>query len=297
MDSQRSLRKIQRVQRAGVTRAAGQRRPVGFTLLLVAIAVVGITLVFFARGSYRAAAVASPRVNLPGSAGDHYHNAIGIYLCDKFIEPLSDAGPDTSGIHSHDDGLIHIHPYLQSAAGNNAVMGKFFEMVGLEATGDEVVLPESSAEEQKTWTSGSDTCTVDEEDVSGQWVLLEYPAQAGPDTEPEVHTDGFADLPIRTDGQAWTLAFLPEDEVDTVATERKGELLPPSMDTLKNPGDVLEPDGSGIPGSEDQGIPAETEEVPTTAEGDATESSDTPTTDAATDDAATDEAPSTSADG
>ena len=40
MDSQRSLRKIQRVQRAGVTRAAGQRRPVGFAILMVAIVVV-----------------------------------------------------------------------------------------------------------------------------------------------------------------------------------------------------------------------------------------------------------------
>lgn len=258
MDSQRSLRKIQRVQRAGVTRAAGQRRPVGFALLLVAISLVGITLIFFARDSYRTAAVASPQVNLPGSSGDHYHNALGIYLCDRFTEPLSDAGPDTSGIHSHDDGLIHIHPYLQSAAGNNAQMGKFFEMVGLEATGDKVVLPPSSAEEEKTWESGTTTCKVDDKDVKGQWVLLEYPAQPGPDTEPEVHTDGFADFPIRTDGQAWTLAFLPEGDIEDVATERKGDLLPPSMDTLKNPGDLLEPDGSGIPEPAGEDVPPAT---------------------------------------
>ena len=261
MDSQRSLKKIQRVQRAGVTRAAGQRRPVGFTMLLVAIALVGLVLVGFARQSYRGAADASPKVNLPGSAGDHYHNAFGVYLCDRFIEPLSDAGPDTSGIHSHADGLIHIHPYLQSSAGDNAVLGKFFEMIGLEASSDEVVLPAGSAEKEKTWKSGTTTCEVgdgkDAKKEKGQWVLLEYPAQAGPDTEPIVHTDGFDGLPVRTDGQAWTLAFLPEKQIDTVAAKRKGDLLPPSVETLKNPGDELEPDGGGIPPAGGENVPTD----------------------------------------
>ena len=259
MDSQRSLKKIQRVQRAGVTRAAGQRRPVGFTLLLVAIAIVGLVLTGFARQSYRGSADASPKVNLPGSAGDHYHNAFGVYLCDRFIEPLSDAGPDTSGIHSHDDGLIHIHPYLQSSAGDNAVMGKFFEMIGLQATGDEVVLPASSAEKEKTWKSGSTTCKVgdgkDAKKEKGQWVLLEYPAQAGPDTEPIVHTDGFDGLPVRTDGQAWTLAFLPKKQIDDVAEKRKGDLLPPSIEALKSPESDVEPGQENLPTGGGEEIP------------------------------------------
>ena len=281
MDSQRSLRKIQRVQRAGVTRAAGQRRPVGFAILMVAIVVVGTTLVFWSRSSYRAAATASPKVNLPGNPGDHFHNAIGIYLCDRFAnaEELVDVGPDTTGIHSHGDGLIHIHPYLQSAAGNNAVMGKFFEMTGLEASGDKVVLPASSTEEEKTWTSGSSTCTVDDEEVKGQWALLEYPPQAGPDTEPKVHTGSFDDFPIRTDGQAWTLAFLPAKDIDTVAEKRKGELLPPSIETLKNPSDQLEPDGSGIP-DPTEGVPPVSEAPADGADTSVAPEGETPATEA-----------------
>lgn len=272
----------------------------GFALLLVAITVVGVTLIIFARGSYRAAAVSSPKVNLPGSPGDHFHNAFGIYLCDKFIEPLSDAGPDTTGIHSHADGLIHIHPYLQSSSGGNAQMGKFFEMVGLEATGQKVVLPAGSTEKKKTWQSGKDTCNVGDKakkkTEKGQWVLLEYPPQAGPETVPTVHKEGFDGLSIRTDGQAWTMAFLPASQVDSVASKRKGDLLPPSMEELKNPSDQLEPDGSGAPGSGDQGVvpPVTGESVPAPIK---------PPTDAAPTDAApstaapTEKAPATSAAG
>ena len=152
MDSQRSLKKIQRVQRAGVTRAAGQRRPVGFTLLLVVIVIVGLVLTAFARSAYRDVSGAAPRMASDTAEGDRYRNAFGIYLCDRFIEPLADVKTDTTGIHSHDDGLIHIHPSQPSSAGSGAVIGKFFDAVGLEATPDVVVLPEGADAKEKTWT-------------------------------------------------------------------------------------------------------------------------------------------------
>lgn len=203
----------------------------------------------------------APRVNLPGSPGDHFHNAFGIYLCDQFIEPLPDPGPDTTGIHSHSDGLIHIHPYLQSSAGTNAVISKFFEMVDLQASADLVELPRNIPGKFKTWKSGTSSCEGPGNHAAiGRWVLLEYPPKAGLKTEPEVHTEGFADLPLRTDGQAWTLAFLPESEVADIALERKGELLPPSMEVLSNPGDELEPDGRAT--SETQPVTAHSDTLP-----------------------------------
>ena len=35
------------------------------------------------------------------------------------------AGTQNAGIHSHGDGLIHTHPFVQSEAGNNATLGKY----------------------------------------------------------------------------------------------------------------------------------------------------------------------------
>jgi hypothetical protein len=91
----------------------------------------------------------------------------------------------------------------------------------------------------------------------GQWVLLEYPAQAGPDTEPIVHTDDFGELPVRTDGQAWTLAFLPEKQIDNVAEKRKGDLLPPSIEALKNPDNEQEPGQGDLPANPGENIPTD----------------------------------------
>ena len=291
MDSQRSLKKIQRVQRAGVTRAAGQRRPVGFTLLLVVIVIVGLVLTAFARSAYRDVSGAAPRMASDTAEGDRYRNAFGIYLCDRFIEPLADVKTDTTGIHSHDDGLIHIHPSQPSSAGSGAVIGKFFDAVGLEATPDVVVLPEGADAKEKTWTSGTTTCKVgdgkDAKKEKGQWALLEYPAQAGPDTEPIVHTDDFGELPVRTDGQAWTLAFLPEKQIDNVAEKRKGDLLPPSIEALKNPDNEQEPGQGDLPANPGENIPTDVtvpagdDPAPTTGETAPTTAATAPVTTAA----------------
>ena len=63
---------------------------------------------------------------------EHWHSAIGIYVCDRWVSNLSDRGPDALGIHTHDDGLIHIHPFLAGATGKAATLGKFFDQVGME---------------------------------------------------------------------------------------------------------------------------------------------------------------------
>ncbi len=78
----------------------------------------------------------SDRTTHPIANKDHWHAAFGIYDCEQYLDPLSD-GPrgDVTGIHTHSDGLIHIHPFLRSASGANARLGKFFDTVGLEVPG------------------------------------------------------------------------------------------------------------------------------------------------------------------
>ena len=45
----------------------------------------------------------------------HWHAAFGVYVCGKYL-PNRDgsAEPDPDGVHLHDDGLIHIHPFAGS---------------------------------------------------------------------------------------------------------------------------------------------------------------------------------------
>jgi hypothetical protein len=46
----------------------------------------------------------------------HLHAAFGVYVCGKYL-PNRDgsAEPDPEGVHLHDDGLIHIHPFAKTA--------------------------------------------------------------------------------------------------------------------------------------------------------------------------------------
>lgn len=121
-----SSKKVARAARAGGRTSQGPKRKIGFPLGIAAIVLVGVLLVLFARGTNQEAAAVAPTV------GEHWHAAYGIYVCDTFLPPLTDAKADTTGLHTHGDGVAHIHPFNSAAAGNNATLGKWGETTGLE---------------------------------------------------------------------------------------------------------------------------------------------------------------------
>jgi hypothetical protein len=77
--------------------------------------------------------------------GDHIHAALGMSICGTFAEnaPAFEtvAGSDTkAGLHSHGDGLIHIHPYTEDEAGEEATVGRFFEYGGYEVDDEHLAI-------------------------------------------------------------------------------------------------------------------------------------------------------------
>ena len=52
---------------------------------------------------------------------------------------------DPNGIHTHSDGLIHIHPFNKLASGQDATMGQFFNAFGGRIDDDSVVLDTGEA--------------------------------------------------------------------------------------------------------------------------------------------------------
>jgi hypothetical protein len=213
-----SSKKVARAARAGGSRRPGQRRNLGFPTLITVIVVLGVALVLFARGEREANAE-------PRRGADHWHAAYGLYVCDAFQPPLNDVGQDTLGIHTHGDGVIHIHPFLDSAAGTNAQLGIWFDQVQLSVTDDSIVLPDGTAYEE-----GDDDCDGDDAIVQvWRWAKASDAAEG---KEPaEVITEDFDDIRFRSDREAYTIAFAPED-ADIPAPE--------SIPTLDNLSDVLE---------------------------------------------------------
>lgn len=221
-----SAKKIKRVQQAGVSRAPGQRRNLAYPALIVAIIVIGTVLVLFARDERQATASVAP------TSRDHWHAAFGIDICGEFQENLSDSGPDALGIHTHADGLIHIHPFGSGASGENATFQKYADQVGIELGNDSFTLPDGT-----TYTNG-DPCPNDE-NRTGRVALYVWPPQANENTEPRIVTSDLGNVRFTEDGQIFALVFAPEDaEVS----------LPPSVPALANPSDE-EPQQGSVNGS------------------------------------------------
>lgn len=129
-----SAKKIAKAAKAGATSGPSDSRQLGFPALVIAIIVVGLGLVVFARGTRDAQA--SPTLQ------DHWHSAYAVYDCesDAVLPPFqSDFDPD--GIHSHRDSLIHIHPFTSAVTGKDAVMEVFLTSMGASISQDAIELP------------------------------------------------------------------------------------------------------------------------------------------------------------
>ncbi len=125
-----SSKKVARAARAGGRSAQGPKRQLGYPIAVAAILVVGVIVVMFARGTSSTAAAESPTV------ADHWHAAYGIYVCDAFLPNLTDQVTDTTGLHTHGDGVAHIHPFSGAAAGANATLAKWGETTGVTFSSD-----------------------------------------------------------------------------------------------------------------------------------------------------------------
>ena len=120
-----SSKKVSRAARAGGR--PGTTRSFGWPLLITAVVVVGVLLIVLSRGD-------NPTTVAP-KLGDHWHAAYGIYDCDHFIPNLNDVKqPDTTGLHTHGDGLMHMHPFATRFTGHGANLGNWGEMTGLKVT-------------------------------------------------------------------------------------------------------------------------------------------------------------------
>lgn len=244
-----SSKKVARAAKAAGRPGTG--RSWGWPALIGGLVVVGIALIVMSRGNTEDSV--APKL------GDHWHAAYGIYSCDSFLPPLSDQVADETGLHTHADGLMHMHPFGTSYTGKNANIGNFGKTVGLELTDDSFT---AGAVERKN----GDEC---DDGTKGTVQLKVW--DSPDDTEGHLIESDFADYAPQ-EFTMWVLAFVPEGT----------EIPPPpqeAIDALRAPADVsgsqstsppatapLEtvPPSTTIPGSAETTV-APTDTTPTTA--------------------------------
>ena len=185
-----------------------------YPALIVAIVVIGTALVFVARDSRQATASEAPTTR------DHWHQAFGINVCGQYLDPPADDGPDRLGIHTHQDGLIHVHPFGAGASGENATMQAFFNQIGAEVSGDTMKLADG------TEKSDGQKC----EGKTAELALFVWPPQANDKTDPEKLTGSdINEARFTEDGGVYVLSFNPKGFTPP---------LPPSVSELAAPSDV-----------------------------------------------------------
>ena len=192
MGKSSSAKKVARAARAGGTTKNGPKRNLLFPIGIAAVVIVGVLLVGFARTSGTKAAAASPAV------GEHFHAAYGIYVCDKFLEPLKDTGADTLGIHTHGDGVIHIHPFGSAAAGANATLKTWGKTDGLSFSNNGFTVGGT------TYDNGYD--------CNGQPATVKLYVWNADDTTspPEIVTSNIGNFKLNRDRMAIVLAVVPD---------------------------------------------------------------------------------------
>jgi hypothetical protein len=209
-----SSKKVARAARAGGRSSGARQRNLLFPGVVGAIVLVGSGLVAYAANDRKNDTDIAPVI------GDHWHAAYGIYVCGEW-QPNIPEFENAVGIHTHGDGVIHIHPFSSAGAGEKATLGTFLEDTDVELSSDELTLGENELTDgAKTWKEGGDQCDGKDAELKvAQWEDV-----SDPDAKPALLTSGFDDIRFRGDGEGYTIAFVPEDETDIPMPETAANL-------------------------------------------------------------------------
>jgi hypothetical protein len=186
-------------------------------------------------------AIAAAQKKLEDLTGDtHWHSAYGIFKCDAYEPPIDGYEfADPVGLHSHDDGLIHIHPFLLRVSGAKAELGQWMDSVYLKASKGELKYPTPG---NRTRTGSvsvpSDFVTLKAKnackDKKGKTVESEislYVWDSEKDKSASVYGGGFGNVRV---GENKLYAFV-------IAPKGTKIPKPPSAAALAKPSDVVSP--------------------------------------------------------
>lgn len=140
----------------------------------------------------------------PVPASSHWHAAYVVRICDDVLEPF-DSSDDPLGIHSHADGLMHIHPFFEESGYDAATLGLFADAMGLSLASGELTLPGGG-----TWRDGDDCNGVPGRVFVDKW------SDPNPESAVERIFDSPQDVRYLADGELYQIAFAPADSPPVV---------------------------------------------------------------------------------
>ncbi len=114
-----------------------RRIKLGRILFTTAAVVVGLLVIASFGLSAFPGRIAQQGGGVGAAIGDHWHPSLRMELCGADILLRQSA----SGVHSHGDKFIHIHPQHVGEAGSNANLGRFFDSFPMIMEPDRIQAP------------------------------------------------------------------------------------------------------------------------------------------------------------
>jgi hypothetical protein len=185
-------KRVQRASGAKKMAMRGKRRPYGFYALIGVLLVAGVGGIALTRSGNASADGARPNL------ADHWHTAYAVDICGSLQPNMPQ--PDTLiGIHTHNDGLIHIEPGVTGSVldrGANATLARFAEgEPGFKLSSTEVQVPGGQLKKNGDQCDGK----------PGQLTIRQWTDAASDSFKDYTNPK---DVKI-TDGGAITIAFVP----------------------------------------------------------------------------------------
>jgi len=212
--SSSSAKKVAKLAQRGKGKKVRFQGGTLFPAIIAGVLVIGLVLIGYSRQS-----VPDPG-SFPPQQGDHWHAAYGMYVCDGWLPKLSGAKEETvtdgqgqeqfvsaefasTGIHSHDDGVIHWHPNSTKAIGKRAVIGVFLDVYEVELDTERLKLPADQ---------GGDEFVVGEYQCNGEDVEIKVVAwDSYTDTgKGQTFITDLANTRLKNDGMVFVIAVVPK---------------------------------------------------------------------------------------
>ena len=179
-----------------------------FPLIVAIVMVLGIGTIVYARQSQPASDSSPP------TADDHWHAAYGFFICGEWQQLAGNLeSGDTpasrryqlNGIHSHDDGVIHWHPFGAAAVGKRAKLGLFLDNYGVELDNEALRFPDDQLGGEE-YVEGETKCVDDDAEL--QVVVWDSYTDTDDGT---TYIANFDNIRVSKNSMVFAIAFVPRD--------------------------------------------------------------------------------------
>jgi hypothetical protein len=264
----RSRKRYSRAQIRARVRRPKRRGGAGwFYGAVAAIVAIGVVVVWLSVADRKATSDTPPQPGDPatGAAGDHWHAAFAANICGEWLSnppqqtTVADNPNVGAGLHTHDDGFIHIEPATKSEGGDNATLGKFLDYMGWVDTGDSLSLWTGPAADpsKKEWSNG-DKCPAGSP-MAGRTGVVKWSLDCKARTDDQ-------NASKLANSQVISLGFLPKQEAIGIPPNANG--TPNGEGATLAPLEVKScggPTATTLPGATSAPAATDTTTAPTTA--------------------------------